>query len=172
MRYLGWSAFEITIEDGRRLLLDPFFSGRPNEGITPSPARLEEFDDVDFVLVTHIAQDHLGQAFDVLGRSRATLVCDVATCFVALAEGITSERIFHMVPGVQFAFKHLLVKALPTEHLFLKKLGENAYINAAPLSYLIATPRGIRVFFGGTRPSARTISSLVVSINLMWLSWG
>ena len=149
LRYLGWSAIEVTVEDGRRLLLDPYLSGRPNEGIAPSPARLEEYDDVDFVLVTHIAQDHLGQAFDVLGRSQATLVCDVATRFAALAAGIASERIFHMVPGVQFAFNGLLVKALPAEHLSFQKLGENAYISAPPLSYLVTTPGGIRVFFGG-----------------------
>jgi len=149
LRYLGWSAFEVTIEDGRRLLLDPYLSGRPNEGIPPSPAGLAEFDDCDFVLVTHVAQDHIGQALDVMGRSKATLVCDVATRFTALAAGIPPERIFHMVPGVQFAFDGLLVKALPAEHLSFQKLGEKAFINAPPLSYLVTTPGGVRVFFGG-----------------------
>ena len=147
--YLGWSAFEVTVEDGRRLLLDPYLSGRPEGGIPPSPARIEEFDDVDFVLVTHVAQDHIGQAIEVLGRSKATLVCDMATRFAALAAGIPAERIFQMVPGVQFAFAGLMVKALPAEHLSFQKLGEKAYINAPPLSYLVTTPGGARVFFGG-----------------------
>lgn len=149
LRYLGWSAFEVRIEDGRRLLLDPFLAGLPDQGVAPSPARVEEFDGVDFVLVTHVAGDHVGQAFDVLGRSQARLVCDVATRFVAEAAGIASERIFYMAPGVQFAFDGLLVKALPAEHLSFRKLGDTAYISAPPLSYLVTSPGGVRLFFGG-----------------------
>lgn len=149
LRYLGWSAFEVTVEDGRRLLLDPFLAGLPDQGIAPSPAGPEEFDGVDLVLVTHVAQDHFGQALDILGRSQARLVCDVATRFVAQAAGIDPGRIFHMVPGVQFAFDGLLVKALPAEHLSFRKLGETAYISAPPLSYLITSMGGVRLFFGG-----------------------
>jgi L-ascorbate metabolism protein UlaG (beta-lactamase superfamily) len=130
LRYLGWSAFEVTIEDGRQLLLDPLLAGLPDQGIAPSPVKLEEFDGVELVLVTHVARDHLGQAFDILGRSRAQLVCDVATQFLAQATDIAPERIFHMVPGVQFAFDSLLAKALPAEHLSFRKLGETAYISA------------------------------------------
>ena len=142
LRYLGWSAFEVTVEDGRRLLLDPYLSGRPEGGIPPSPARIEEFDDVDFVLVTHVAQDHIGQAIEVLGRSKATLVCDVATRFAALAAGIAAERIFQMVPGVQFAFDGLLVKALPAEHLSFQKLGEKCLHQRAPAELSRHDPGG------------------------------
>ena len=39
-------------------------------------------------MVTHVAGDHVGQAFDILRRSQAKLVCDMATRFVALASGI------------------------------------------------------------------------------------
>ncbi len=149
LRYLGWSAFEITVEDGRRLLLDPFLAGLPEQGVAPSPAKVEEFDGVDLVLVTHAARDHVGQAFEVLEHSQARLVCDVATRYLARAAGIAAERIFHMVPGVQFAFDGLSVKALPAEHLSLRELGEGTYINGPPLSYLVGTPGGVRVFFGG-----------------------
>jgi L-ascorbate metabolism protein UlaG (beta-lactamase superfamily) len=148
LRYLGWSAFEVTVEDGRRFVLDPLLFGVPEEGVPASPAKLEEFDGVDLVLVTHAASDHVGQAFDILGRSRARLVCDIATRFVAESAGVQPERIFRMVPGVEFAFDGLLVKALPAEHLSFRKL-ETAYISAPPLSFLVTSPGGVRVFFGG-----------------------
>ncbi len=149
LRYLGWSAFEITVEDGRRLVLDPLLRGVPEEGVAPSPASLEEFDAADFVLVTHVALDHVGQAFEIMGRGRARLICDVATRFVGQAAGIPSERIYSMAPGVQFAFDGLLVKALPAEHLSFRKLGESSYISAPPLSYLVTSPGGVRLFLGG-----------------------
>ncbi len=149
LRYLGWSAFEITVEDGRRLLLDPFLAGLPEQGVPPSPAALEEFDGVELVLVTHVAKDHVGQTLDILQRGRARLVCDAATRVVAEAAGITPDRIFHMVPGVQFAFDGLLVKALPAEHLSFTKLGEAGYVSGPPLSYLVTSPAGVKVFLGG-----------------------
>lgn len=148
-RYLGWTAFEITLEDSRRIILDPMLAGRPEDDIAPSPHTLEEFDGVDFVMVTHAAADHVGQAFDILQRGKARLVCDVTTRFKALATGIAPERIFFMVSGVQFHFEGLFVKALPALHLSLTQLREHSFINSQPLSYLITTPRGIRIFFGG-----------------------
>ena len=149
LRYLGWSAFEITLEDGRRLVLDPLLAGVADEGVPPSPAKLEEFDGVDFVLVTHAAGDHIGQAFDILARSRARLVCDVATRFLAQEAGIAAERIYFMAPGVEFEFDGLRVKALPAEHLSFRRIGEGHYISAPPLSYLVTSPGGVRLFLGG-----------------------
>ena len=149
LRYLGWSAFELTLEDGRRVVVDPMLSGRPEDDVRPSPCKLEEFDGADVVIVTHVAADHVGQAFDILKRSRAKLVCDVSTRFKALAAKIDPERIFFMVPGVRFNLDRLFVKALPAVHLSFSQLAENSFINAPPLSYLITTPGGTKIFFGG-----------------------
>jgi len=149
LRYLGWSAFDITLEDGRQLVLDPMLAGSTEEGVPPSPAKVEEFDRADFVLITHAAGDHIGQAFEILGRSDATLVCDVATRFLALEAGIGTTRIYYMAPGVEFAFDGLRVKALPAEHLSFRQLREGRYISAPPLSYLVTSPGGARLFLGG-----------------------
>ncbi|HTU03498.1 MAG TPA: MBL fold metallo-hydrolase, partial [Candidatus Sulfotelmatobacter sp.] len=149
LRYLGWSAFEITLEDGRRLVLDPMLTGLAEEGVPPSPTKPEEFDGADFVLVTHAAGDHIGQAFEILGRGQAKLVCDVATRFLALEAGIAASRIYFMAPGVEFAFDRLKIKALPAEHLSFRQIGEGRYISAPPLSYLLTSPGGVRLFLGG-----------------------
>lgn len=149
LRYLGWTAFEITTQQGTRILLDPMLAGSSKDGIPPSPAKLEEFDSVHLVLVTHTAGDHVGQAFEIMQRSRAFLVCDVATRFRAMDEaGIPEERIYHMVSGVQYSFDEVKVKALPVRHLSFAKT-RTGYISAQPLSYLITTGSGERIFFGG-----------------------
>ena len=148
-RYLGWTAFEITLEDGRRIILDPMLAGIPDLDVPASPCKLEEFDGVQVVMVTHVAADHVGQAFDILKRSKAKLVCDYSTRFKALAAGITADRILFMVSGVRFEIDGLFVKALPAYHLSFSQLGENSFISSQPLSYLITTPGGLRIFFGG-----------------------
>ena len=148
MRYLGWTAFELTTPNGKRILIDPMLSGRSQDGISPSPASVEEFDDVDFVLVTHAAADHVGQTFEIMQRSNAILICDVVTRLCAIeAGGISEDRIYRMVSGVRFTFDDIAVKALPAQHLSLGKTREG-YISAQPLSYLIDT-ESERVFFGG-----------------------
>jgi hypothetical protein len=46
LRYLGWSTFEIVLEDRCRIVLDPLIKGGPEQD-APIPAQLEEFDGVD-----------------------------------------------------------------------------------------------------------------------------
>ncbi|MGE0851001.1 MAG: MBL fold metallo-hydrolase [Hyphomicrobiaceae bacterium] len=148
-RYLGWTAFEVTMGNGFRIILDPMLHGRPSEDVPPSPVDIKEFDTVDLVMVSHVAADHVGQAFDIMKRSKAKLVCDMSTRFKALAAGIEPERILFMVSGVQFKIGDIKVKALPATHLSFSQLGENQFINSQPLSYLITAPSGERMFFGG-----------------------
>jgi len=56
LKYLSHSAFQITTEEGLRILIDPFLDGNPN-----SPVKS---DDVfaDFIILTHAHGDHLGDA--------------------------------------------------------------------------------------------------------------
>ena len=149
IKYLGWTAFELTTEKGVRVLIDPLLEGRPDDGIAPSASSIEDFENVQLILVTHTASDHVGQAFEIMERSQAKLVCDVATRFRAMEEaGISQERIYQMVSGVQFGFDDVSVKALPAQHLSFARI-ENGYISAPPLSYIISISTGEKIFFAG-----------------------
>ena len=149
IRYLGWTAFELTTENGTRLLMDPMLKGRPKDGIPPSPVPIEEFFSVDYVMVTHAAGDHVGQSFEVMQGSNATLICDAATAVSAIEEWeLPENRLYRMVSGVRFAFEDVTVKALPAQHLSVRRV-KNGFVSAQPLSYLIGTASGERVFFAG-----------------------
>ena len=149
IRYLGWTAFELITEQGVRVLIDPLLEGRPDDGVPPGPETVESFDEVDLILVTHTAADHVGQAFEIMQRSKATLVCDVATRFRAVEEaGISEKRIYPMISGVQFTFGHVSVKALPARHISFAKL-KDGFITAQPLSYIVTVSTGEKIFFAG-----------------------
>ncbi|MDP3149818.1 MAG: metal-dependent hydrolase [Ignavibacteria bacterium] len=56
LKYLSHSAFQITTEEGLRILIDPFLDGNPN-----SPVKSDEVF-ADFIILTHAHGDHLGDA--------------------------------------------------------------------------------------------------------------
>ena len=149
IRYLGWSAFELTTPKGTRILLDPMLAGSRKAGIPPSPVSTEDLYGVKLVLVTHAADDHIGQAIEIIQHSQATLVCDAATAICAQdAVEIPDHRIYRMASGVQYAFDDVKVKALPAQHLSLGKISQG-YVSAQPLSYLLETDEGEKIFFSG-----------------------
>lgn len=148
IQYLGWVAFEFITEQGTRIVMDPLLSGRPADGIPPSPVPIENLFDADFVMITHAAGDHVGQAFEILENSEATLVCDVATRHLALEKGISADRIYYMLSGVEYKLKDITVKALPAKHISLVKL-DSGFVTGQPLSYIIGTSAGEKIFFGG-----------------------
>lgn len=148
IQYLGWVAFEFITDQGTRIVMDPLISGLPADGISPSPVPIENLYDADFVMITHAAGDHVGQAFEILENSKAILVCDVATRHLALEKGISADRIYYMLSGVKYKLKDITVKALPAKHISLVKL-ESGFVTGQPLSYIIGTSAGEKIFFGG-----------------------
>jgi L-ascorbate metabolism protein UlaG (beta-lactamase superfamily) len=57
IRFFGVAAYEIVTSQGQHILIDPFLDDNPG-----SPIKSEELEQVDLVLVSHAAFDHLGDA--------------------------------------------------------------------------------------------------------------
>ena len=148
IQYLGWVAFEFITDQGTRIVMDPFVSGSEESGVAPSPVPIENLYNTDIIMVTHAAADHVGQTMEILENSKATLVCDVATRQLALEAGISPDRIYYMISGVEYRLKDITVKALPAKHISLVKL-KSGFVTGQPLSYIISTSPGEKVFFGG-----------------------
>ncbi len=75
IEYFGHSAFQITSEEGLKILIDPFISGNPActiavETINP-----------DVILVTHGHVDHFGDALEIANNTGATVIAthEIAT---------------------------------------------------------------------------------------------
>jgi L-ascorbate metabolism protein UlaG (beta-lactamase superfamily) len=124
-------------------------NGSPEYGISPSPVPMEELYGVNIILITHSAADHVGQAFEIMEKSQATLVCDGATGVRAQETGeISNDRIYSMISGVRFQFGDVKVKALPAQHTS-RTLTERGFVTAQPLSYILTLGDGEAIFFGG-----------------------
>lgn len=68
IEYLGHSAFEITTEEGIKILIDPFISANP---VCTKPVELIN---PDIILVTHGHMDHFGDTLEIANNSGATVI--------------------------------------------------------------------------------------------------
>lgn len=62
LRYLSHSAFLITTDDNKKILIDPFLDDNP-----VSPVKSDEID-ADYIILTHGHGDHLGDSFKIAKR--------------------------------------------------------------------------------------------------------
>ncbi len=63
LQFFGQSAFKITTDSGKVILIDPFITGNPK---TPESLKdLSKLGDVDLILVTHGHGDHVGDTAEI-----------------------------------------------------------------------------------------------------------
>lgn len=82
IRWLGHSAFEIQLMN-KIALIDPWLDGNPK-----APVRASDIKKADVVCVTHDHSDHLGDAFNICKRTKATFVGVHELSVYAQEEGV------------------------------------------------------------------------------------
>jgi L-ascorbate metabolism protein UlaG (beta-lactamase superfamily) len=69
LKYFAHSAFQITANNGERILIDPFLDDNPN-----SPVKSKDVK-ADYIILSHAHSDHLGDAFKIAKNSSPTFIC-------------------------------------------------------------------------------------------------
>jgi acetyl esterase/lipase/L-ascorbate metabolism protein UlaG (beta-lactamase superfamily) len=150
IRRVGWAGYEITTEQGTTVLVDPYQSGTEgmHSGLPESPITAEELVGADVVAVTHAGYDHRGQSVPIALAGDSLLVCGAALYQDALSQGFPPDRAAPMVSGVEFRHRDVTLKALPARHDSSMR-SEGQFISDQPLSFLLTTAAGSRIFCGG-----------------------
>jgi L-ascorbate metabolism protein UlaG (beta-lactamase superfamily) len=134
--WYGHSAFRVDT-DGARILIDPFLTGNPSwqdgwEG--PSDA-------VTHVLLTHGHNDHVGDAVDILKKTKAMLVANFEVCMFLVGKGVSGDRINPGNTGGTVdcgGFTCTFVQALHSSS-FSGESGQNTYLGN-PLGLVLHFP--------------------------------
>jgi L-ascorbate metabolism protein UlaG (beta-lactamase superfamily) len=88
--WLGHSSFQLVI-DGKKVLIDPWIS---NPTAKKKGIRLEDYLDVDLVVVTHGHQDHMGESIEILRKSeKAKLVAIFEIANYIATKGVDESRV-------------------------------------------------------------------------------
>jgi len=68
LKYFSHSAFQITTDNGKVILIDPFLTGNPTAPVTAESV------DADFIILTHAHGDHIGDAFEIAKRCNSLII--------------------------------------------------------------------------------------------------
>lgn len=108
IRYLGHSAFEIS--DGKwNLLIDPFITNNPVCPVRPEELR------PDYILVTHLHGDHLGDTVAIAQRTGAKVITTADAAYELREHGI---EVLDMAIGGKRKFDFGLVRVTVAIHGF------------------------------------------------------
>jgi len=106
LRYFSHSGFQITTNDGQRILIDPFLDGNPT-----APVKASDIE-TDFILLTHGHGDHLGDTLEIAKRCNSLCVCENELANYLASKGLRVHNM-HIGGAHEFDFgKIKLTQAL------------------------------------------------------------
>ena len=100
LKYHGHACFSMAA-DGRRAIMDPFFTG--------NPMAVESAEEIvcDAVLVSHAHSDHLGDGIEIARSNGAVLVATYELALYCQRQGVENVYPMHIGGGHQFDFGHV-----------------------------------------------------------------
>lgn len=154
LTYHGHSCFEVVAADGTRILIDPFLSGNGTADVGP-----EYFHDrLDYVILTHGHGDHIGDAFDLLRQTGATLIATYELAsYAGEVQGIENVHPMHIGGGWDFPFGRVtLTVAL-----------HGGKIDAEGAEAYTTNPAGVILAVDGTRIYHAGDTALTLDMGLL-----
>lgn len=101
LTFHGHACTEIAAADGTRILVDPFLTDNPLAHVGPDHFR----DRLDYLLLTHGHFDHVGDAYDLLRDTGATLVATFEiVAYAQEHQGVENAHPLHIGGGFDFPF--------------------------------------------------------------------
>ena len=144
IQFLGISAYRITTDDGRVVMMDPFLDANP-----VSPLKVTDLDRVDLILVTHAAFDHLGDTEDIAKRTGAPVVCGGEVKAYLVAQGVPGPQVRAVVWGLEVDIAGFRVRPVESHHWSQCTLPDGSLVSGVPMGFILYSEPGVRIYHHG-----------------------
>lgn len=109
--WLGHSAFRIESQSGKIIYIDPFLSQNPT-----TPDEFKHPDDIDYILLTHGHEDHVGDTLDLAEKTGCTVVSQVELSQLLKKNGLKEEQRIEFNKGGTVDFDDFSVNLVNANH--------------------------------------------------------
>lgn len=144
IRFFGVAAYELVTSAGQRILLDPFFDENPG-----SPVKSDAFDQVDLILVSHAAFDHLGDTEAIARRTGAPVVCGGEVKAYLQAKGLPADQIRATTWGIAVEVAGIRVQPVECHHWSQILMPDGTYASGVPMGFVVYAEPGVRFYHYG-----------------------
>lgn len=132
LKYIGWSSFIFTDNNGFRMMTDPFLCGNEDFKILPSPVAPKDVK-TDLIICSHCSSDHFAQAFEIMDANpNSKLLGDLATLAIAERAGYGNYldgRIELIIGnGATYVESDFTVHATSARHIAFQTLENGTFI--------------------------------------------
>jgi L-ascorbate metabolism protein UlaG (beta-lactamase superfamily) len=112
MRFaLELRAYELITQEGKHVLLDPLLDENPG-----SPVKSDQLAQVDLVIVSHAAPDHLGDTEAIARRTGAPVICGGEVKAYLTARGIPAAQLRATTWGIAIEVAGIRVQPVECHH--------------------------------------------------------
>jgi L-ascorbate metabolism protein UlaG (beta-lactamase superfamily) len=144
IKFFGVATFEITLPDGRVVLIDPFIDNNP-----ASPVKVADLEQVDLVLVTHLALDHIEDAAAIARKFRCPVVCGKEVQYFLRCHGVDPEQVRTVPWHGQVNPLGIRVRSVPSMHASMGVAPDGQWLCGAPMGFILYAAENCRIYHSG-----------------------
>lgn len=144
IRFFGVAAYEIITSQGQHILLDPFLDENPGR-----PVKSGELEQVDLIIVSHAAADHLGDTEAIARRTGAPVICGGEVKAYLTARGIPSTQIRATTWAIAVEVAGIKVQPVECHHWSQIKMPDGTLASGVPMAFVVHADPGVRFYHYG-----------------------
>ena len=144
IKFLGIAAFEITLDDGRVVIIDPCLDENP-----ASPVKAADLERADLVLVTHLAVDHMGEAAAIAQRFSCPVVCGAEVKYFLGCQGLDPKQVRTVPLHGQVNPLGIRVRAVPSVHHSVGIAPDGQWLSGPPMGFILYAADDCRIYHSG-----------------------
>jgi L-ascorbate metabolism protein UlaG (beta-lactamase superfamily) len=97
LKYFGHSAFQLTTESDKKILIDPFIDDNPNSVVKAKDLT------ADYIILSHGHGDHIGNAFTIADKNKTMFICVNELANYCIDKGFSAHNM-HIGGSFKFDF--------------------------------------------------------------------
>jgi L-ascorbate metabolism protein UlaG (beta-lactamase superfamily) len=144
IKFLGIAAYEITLPSGQVVLIDPCLDENP-----ASPLKVADLAKVDLVLVSHLAEDHLGDAAAIARNFLCPVVCGPEVKYFLVRQGVAPEKIRTVPWHGQVNPLGIIIRSIPSMHTSVRVAPDGQWLAGAPMGFILYASENCRIYHSG-----------------------